>query len=342
MNRGYMMVVMAGSAAGSTGGSSTPAPVNLIVGTEGFLAERARQQVVAATRTRAGIKDLPVDMRKTSELSVGELAELLSPSLFAEDRIVVITGVEEAAKETVALIEQAVADPAPGVVLILMHTGKGRQKSLVTSLPKKGPAGSVQVHSAAELKGREKQAFVEQEFRRHKVRVTPDVTAALLDSVGSDLRELASAISQLVADTDGQVTEEAVHRYYTGSAEVSGFDVAEQALAGRSDAAVGSARRALQLGVNPVLLASAMSGMIGDIARVHGDRVNPRSQAAEFGMPPWKLEKTVRAARGWSSASVAAAVQIVAELDAGVKGHSADAEWAVEDAVRRIAGHARG
>jgi DNA polymerase-3 subunit delta len=322
--------------------SRPPAPVNLIVGADSFLAERARYRIVAAARAHAGIADLPVDMRKTSELNAGELAELLSPSLFAEDRIVVVTGVEEAAKESVAMIEMAVADPAPGVVLILQHTGKGRQKSLVTSLPKKGPKGAVEVHSAAELKGRERQSFVEQEFRDHKVRVTPDVTAALLDSVGTDLRELASAISQLVADTDGNVTVDTVHRYYQGSAEVSGFDVADLAIAGRVDQALGSARRALQLGVHPVLLASALSGMIGDIARVHGARVNPRQQAGEYGMPPWKLEKTVRSARAWKASSVAAAVQIVAELDAGVKGHAADAEWAVEDAVRRIAALARG
>jgi DNA polymerase-3 subunit delta len=59
-------------------------------------------------------------------------------------------------------------------------------------------------------------------------------------------------------------------------------------------------------------------------------------------MPPWKLEKTVRLARAWSAAGVAAAVQVVAELDAGVKGWAADPEYAVEDAVRRISVLARG
>ena len=34
---------------------------------------------------------------------------------------------------------------------------------------------------------------------------------------------------------------------------------------------------------------------------------------------------------------IAQAVQITAALDAGVKGHSADPEFAVEDAVRKIA-----
>lgn len=324
------------SGSGAPGGTPAgpPAPVNLIVGGEPFLAERRRQEIVAAARTAAGQDDLPVDRRTVSELSGPELAELLSPSLFAEDRIIVVSGLEDAGKDTVALIEQAVADPPDGVVLILEHTGKGRTKSLVTSLPKKG----AQVHQAAELKGRERQGFVDGEFRRHGVRVTADVTLAVLNAVGTDLRELASAVSQLVADTDGAVTQAAVARYYSGKAEVSGFDVAELAVRGQVNAAVGAARRALQLGVPNVLLASALSGMVGDIAKVQGaGRINAQRQAADYGMPPWKLDKTVGIARGWTPAAVARAVQVVAELDAGVKGHSADAEYAVEHAVREIA-----
>lgn len=314
------------------------AQVNLIVGGDEFLAERRRQEVVDRVRRSVGDPDLPVEIRRTSEIDAGELAELLSPSLFAEDRIVVVTGLAEASKETAKLIEGAVAEPVPGIVLILQHTGKGRQKSLVSSLPGKAPRGALRVLSAEELRGRERTAFVESEFRAAGARVSPDVTEALIESVGTDLRELAAAVSQLVSDTGGQVTVAVVHSYYQGTAEVSGFDVAEYSVTGRVDRAVGSARRALQLGVPHVLLASALSGMVGDIAKVHGvGRINARSQAAEFGMPPWKLEKTVRLARSWSAAGVAAAVQVVAELDAGVKGWAADPEYAVEDAVRRIA-----
>lgn len=337
---------MAGMAPASSVSSTRPsatAQVYLIVGGDDFLAERRRTAIVEEARRSAGNPDLPVEMRKVSEIDAGELAELLSPSLFAEDRVVAVTGLAEASKDTAGLIEAAVADPAPGVVLILQHSGKGRQKALVTSLPKKAPTGALQVLSAEELKGRERAGFIDAEFRDAGVRVSPDVTEALLDAVGTDLRELASAVSQLVSDTGGKVTAAAVHRYYQGSAEVSGFDVAEYAVSGRTDQAVGAARRALQLGVPHVLLASALSGMVGDIAKVHGvGRINARAQAAEFGMPPWKLEKTVRLARAWTAAGVAAAVQVVAELDAGVKGWAADPEYAVEDAVRRISVLARG
>lgn len=310
-----------------------PSPINLIVGGDEFLTERRRLAIVRQARVASGNDDLPVEMHKATDISAPELAEMLSPSLFAEERIIVITGVENAGKETVTLIEQAISDPADGVVLILTHTGAGRNKKLVQSWPKMGAT----VHQAAELKGRERQAFVDQEFRHHEVRVSGDVTQLLLDVVGTDLRELASAVSQLVADTDGNVDVAVVKKYYAGKAEVSGFEVAEQAVNGQVAAAVSLTRRALQLGTPTVLLASALSTTVADIAKVAGNRVNSRQDAAAFGMPPWKLEKTARIARSWSPAMVARAVQIVADLDAGVKGHSANAEFAVESAVRSIA-----
>ena len=88
----------------------------------------------------------------------------------------------------------------------------------------------------------------------------------------------------------------------------------------------------------PVLLASALSTGIADIAKVAGaGTINSRRDAAKFGMAPWKLDKTLRTARRWTTPMIAQAVQITAELDAGVKGHSADPDFAVENAVRKIA-----
>lgn len=48
-------------------------------------------------------------------------------------------------------------------------------------------------------------------------------------------------------------------------------------------------------------------------------------------------KKTMQVARQWSGEAVSQAVVIVAQLDAEVKGQGGDAEFAVEDAVRRIA-----
>lgn len=312
-----------------------PAPVHLVLGEEEFLAERARSAIIAAVRAAVpGGAEVPVTIQRAGSVTTGELSELLSPSLFGEDRVVVLTNADEAGKEAAELVVQAAKDPAPGIVLVIMHSGGGRAKNLVNKLRK-----LAEVHEAPKVKANERPAFVQNEFRNLGVRVTPDVVHALLEGVGSDLRELASAVSQLVADTGGDVTAEKVREYYVGVAEVSGYDIADLACSGQVGRAVASTRRALQLGLSPVMLAAALGTTVGSVARLYSTRgrIDARSLAGELGMPPWKVEKTARLARRWSGDAVSKAVIVVAELDAAVKGQAADAEYAIEVAVRQIA-----
>ena len=78
----------------------------------------------------------------------------------------------------------------------------------------------------------ERAAFVKAEVRRLGGKLTPGTDAVLVEAVGSDLRELASAVAQLVADTGGTVDDSAVHRYHRGRAEVFGWDISDLAVAG--------------------------------------------------------------------------------------------------------------
>src|SRR5690606_39702445 len=82
---------------------------------------------------------------------------------------------------------------------------------------------------------------------------TPEACQALVDALGSDLRELASAVSQLVADVEGTIDEAVVGRYYTGRAEASSFTVADRAVEGRTAEALEALRWSLSTGVAPVL-----------------------------------------------------------------------------------------
>ena len=54
-------------------------------------------------------------------------------------------------------------------------------------------------------------------------------------------------------------------------------------------------------------------------------------------MPPWRVQKAQKQARRWSRDSVAEAMRLVAALNADVKGAAADADYALETAVRRVA-----
>lgn len=317
----------------------TPSPqVHLIVGAEEFLAERARLDIVAQLKQQSPEgENLMVTTLRAGDVTESELIELCSPSLFGEDRIVVLTKLEDAGKEPADLILKFAVNLAPGVAIILMHNGGGRTKALVPKLKK-----IATVHQAEKLKPQERMGWVTNEFRRHNVRPTPDVVQVVLAGVGSDLRELASAVSQLVADTGGVVTAQAVHDYYAGVAEVSGFDIADYACSGQEQRALVSMRRALQLGLEPAALAAALAMKVSGIARLYSLRGRvDRSLAGSLGMHPFVLEKTAQIARRWSGDAVSDAVIIVADLDATVKGQGGDPHFALENAVRRISQLAR-
>lgn len=315
--------------------SGRPAQVHLALGEEELLVERALAEVTAQVRASAPDGDaVPVDRLRAGDASTAELAELLSPSLFAEDRVIILEAAAEAGKDAVAVITEAAQDPPEGVVLVVLHSGGGRAKALAPALQK---AGAV-THDCAKLtKATQRVEFVRGEFRNAGVRVSGEVVQVMLEAVGSDLRELAAACAQLAADTGGKIDIAAVRRYYSGKAEVSGFDVAELAVAGDRPGAMEALRWANDRGVPYVLLADALADSVHTIARVgSAGRGDPFKLAQQLGMPPWKVKKAQAQARGWTPATVGSALQVVATLNADVKGGAADAAYALEHALTQI------
>ncbi|CDP89046.1 MULTISPECIES: DNA polymerase III subunit delta [Mycolicibacterium] len=308
--------------------------LHLVLGDEELLVERAVGAVLRALRQQAGSDDVPVDRMRAGEVSTSELAELLSPSLFAEERMVVLEAAGEAGKDAVALIASAAADLPPGTVLVVIHSGGGRAKALADQLKKLG----AQVHPCAKItKPAERADFVRAEFRRLRAKVSDDTVNAVLDAVGSNIRELAAVCSQLVADTAGQVDAVAVRRYHSGKAEVKGFDIADKAVTGDVAGAAEALRWAMLAGEPQVVLADALAEAVHTIARVGPLSGDPYRLAGELGMPPWRVQKAQKQARRWSRDSVAEAMRVVATLNADVKGAAADADYALETAVRRVA-----
>jgi DNA polymerase III subunit delta len=320
-------------------GVSETAGLHLILGDEELLVDRAISDVLRIARTAAGGADVPVDRLRAGEVSVNELAELLSPSLFADERVVVLEAAGEAGKDAVELIATAAADLPPGTVLAVVHSGGGRAKALADQLKKLG----AQVHPCAKItKAGERADFVRAEFRALKIKVDDDTITALLDAVGSDIRELAAACSQLVADTDGQIDVIAVRRYHSGKAEVTGFEIADKAVAGDIPGSAEALRWAMLRGVPHVLLADALAEAVHTIARVGPLTGDPYRLAGELGMPPWRIQKAQKQSRRWSRDKVATAIRLVAALNADVKGVAADADYALEDVVRKVAHLAAG
>jgi DNA polymerase-3 subunit delta len=313
---------------------SQPGALHLILGDEELLVDRAVAGVMRDARSRAGTDDVPVNRLRAGEVSTSELAELLSPSLFADERVVVLEAAAEAGKDAAELIAAAAADLPTGTELVVVHSGGGRAKALAGQLRELGAT----VYQCAKIsKAGERADSVRAEFKALRVKVGEETVTALLDAVGSDIRELASACSQLAADTDGRVDAAAVRRYHSGKAEVKGFDIADKAVVGDVAGAAEALRWAMLSGEPRVVLADALAEAVHTIARVAPLSGDPYRLAGELGMPPWRIQKAQKQARRWSRDNVATAMRLVAALNADVKGAAADADYALEAAVRRVA-----
>jgi DNA polymerase-3 subunit delta len=309
------------------------APVTVVVGEEEFLVDRAVRDLITAARAAelgGDIHDLD-----GAALGSGELESLTSPSLFGGGCVLIVRAAQNVGKDVAAELAGYAARPAPDVVLVLTHAGGAKGKDLLASVR---AAGAQVIECPKVTRFSDRLTFVRTEFRRAGQRADDAAARALLDAIGSDLRELAAACDQLAADTEGQVDETVVARYYRGRAEATGFTVADRAVEGHLAASLEQLRWALDTGVAPVLICSALAQGVRLLGRVGSAPrgVNSAALAAEVGAPPWKIDRVRQQLRGWHPQGIAQALQAVAEADAQVKGEAVSAAYALERAVRRI------
>ncbi len=307
----------------------TPGAPRLVLGDEELLVARA----VAATIAEARVAnpDAMVEEFHAGEMSVGDLMGAVSPALFGGQRVVVILGGQDARKELAAALLSYAAAPEPDVTLVLTHAGGAKGKALADGLRDAG----ARVTNAAKLtRHRDRVEFVREEIRRLGGKCGDEAAEGLIAAVGTDLRELAAACQQLVADTDGRIDSATVARYYRGRAEVSGYSVADAVMVGNLPAALEALRWALLVGVDPVPIADALADGVRTVSRVaSAGRGNAYQVASTLGMPQWKVERAQRQARGWSPDSLTHAMRIAAVCNADVKGGVEDRGYALERAV---------
>jgi DNA polymerase III delta subunit len=80
----------------------------------------------------------------------------------------------------------------------------------------------------------------------------------------------------------------------------------------------------------PVPIADAIADGVRTVSRVAAaPRANAYSVAGDLRMPPWKVERAQRQARGWSAAGLGRAMRVAATLNADVKGNASDPVYAL-------------
>ena len=250
--------------------------------------------------------------------------------------MIVVRDVGDAAEDVADELKGVLAAPLDDLVLVLVHPGGTKGKSLLDAARK---AGAVVVECKAVKWESDKVPFVQGEFKAAGRRVAPDAAVALVDAVGSDLRELASGCAQLVADTVG-------HRR-------PGAGRALPRRPGRGDRLQGGRRR----GRGP--LRGGACGCCGTPWRPASTR-SRSTRPSRPGCAPWPRwparrgrpgpttwrgtsgwrRSRSRKARGqlggWTPDGVSEAIVAVAHADEQIKGGGTDPVYALERAVVAI------
>lgn len=305
--------------------------LTLLQGGESLLADRAIAEIISNSPNST------ITQLDSSEIEVGQITDALAPSLFGEDRIIVIKEIQDLVAEEGEEVITFLDNPEDGVHLVLWHKGGVKGKALLDKIKKAKPTI---IACDAIKKDSEKSDFIRAEFKRLGRKVTTDAVQALLDSLGSDLREMSAAISQLASDVaqGKEIDEVAVAKFQQGRIETSGFDVADAALDGKRDLALLALRNALDTGTDPVLITSALAGSLRTLAKVSGASRGVKSfdLASSLGLPPWQIDKARRQLVHWTPATLAGAVVAVAQADADIKGAAIDPIHSLERAIITI------
>lgn len=305
----------------------------LIIGSEGALADRAISKLTSQ------LKDEKCEITNlfAAETIVGDIADALAPSLFSERRALILRDLQDLPEENREEITRYLASPDETLTLIFVHKGGIKGKALLDAIKKVKP----EIISCEPLKKDvDKEAFIKELFLDLGRKASQGAVSALIGALGSDMRELRAAVSQIAADAPAGVIDEVIiDKFHQGRVETSGFDVADATLDGNLSAALIALRSALETGTDPVMITSAIASALRALAKVSGANRGVKSfeLAGQLGMAPWQIDKARRQLHRWSPGALADAVGAIAQADAEVKGAASDPIYALEKAITRIA-----
>ena len=306
--------------------------IYLILGAESALADRALSKLIAQLKEESA----EINTLFAGEISVGEISDALSPSLFSDRRALIIRDLQDLDEDAKVEITRYIENTDPTLTLILVHKGGVKGKALLESIKKTKP----ELISCEPLKKEsDKEEFVKNLFLDLGRKASPAAISALVNAAGTDLRELSASVSQLATDTPAGVIElNHVDRYHQGRIETTGFDVADQVMTGDVAQSLISLRHAITTGTDPVMITSAIASSLRGIAKVSGVNRGQKSfeLAGELGMAPWQIDKARRQLNGWNASTLANAVAAIAKCDAQVKGGASDPIYALERAIITI------
>lgn len=311
-----------------------PSPLLLVFGSEEYFSSSAIRRI--RDQLKSEHPSLEIYEVEASEYSSGNLVNMISPSLFSDPKLVVVSGVERATDDLISDGKALDVSELVETTVIFQHSGTStRGKALLDAI--RGNENAVEI-ACAKIKDNEKANFVQAHFTEAGRKYTQSAIRALVDAFGQDIPELAAACDQLLADSAEQIDEALVDRYFGGRVEATSFNVFDKAIEGRSGEALVLLRHALQTGEDPIRLIAGIASSLRRMALIMHD---PRATAQSIGVTDWVFNKIRKSTNGWDDDGLMRALQLVADADAAAKGAERQPEYRIEQLILLIANRGR-
>ena len=315
-------------------------PVTLVLGEEELLAERAVADAVAVARERLG-PGTSVEEVRGGGLPDGFAMDLATASLFGGGRVVVVQeadGLDAAAREAVLALA---ADPAAATAVVLLATrpvAPGRQGKFFKD---------VQRHAAtvlvAKLKPSERSSWLRAEVRRLGRKADEAAVAALVDTVGQDLRELAGAVAKLHVAVPPPTVLSAGHvtEFLAQTADRGIFELTDAVFAADAATALDRLDALFDQGEDPIRLLGFIASQLRLLLRVADHPELPKGQVAALlggGVRDWQVDRARRQLRRFRPGDLHRALDLIAEADAHIRNGTSSPRLLLELLIARLAG----
>lgn len=307
--------------------------VYLLYGPDEFFVRRGLSNIKQAFSKEH--PEAEIEECNAKDYAKGQLRVLGSPSLFSSAKLIHFTNLASMSED---FLNDALTDfplLEDDVWVVMHHNGGNRGKKLIDAVRKNYSSHFLECKG---LKNdRDRTDFIMGEFRNYRTKISRDAAEILVRAVGADTANLASAASQLAQDSQGEVTQDFIEKYYQGNAEISAFKICDAIMAKQTRQAISLYREAIEHGNSHIPILSALISRVRNIGLVLGNPDPLPMIAQQFEVTEWQLKTAKKDAYRFRDSDIAQILEILAQTDVELKGGSNTPDWSMESAILKIA-----
>lgn len=307
-------------------------PVRIIATADEFLADLELDPLRIKAKERGFAEE---DVPAADAQAIANALE--TGSLFDAGRLVIIRDGDDAKDPSLKAIGRWAENPTPDTRLVMLVSTPQGAKRVAKAL------GDVaEIRTPDDVPPWEAPGWVVKRAKALGRRVTPDAAKALVEALGTDLRELATALDQLIASTpdDAAIDVARVVTQFRGiESRIHEF---VDALFDRDRAqALRRLRALLANDEPPILIVASIAAQLRILAMLSTSERRPAAAVAkELGIREGAVKRAMRRARNFTPDEIRHAYRVVADADLAFKSEGDD-PLVLELLVDEIAGPAR-